>query len=98
MVSLAKIKLSKLNVLFQLGIILIYLMLSTQEKFLFVLETKKYRSVKKNHNYHYQIQTQLHVTKRKECHFFMYSRNRHHNICTTNDDNFWYQKIRSQIH
>ncbi|XP_025190913.1 uncharacterized protein LOC112591340 [Melanaphis sacchari] len=55
-------------------------------------------SLKTNHNYYYQIQTQLHVTKRKKCNFFIYTENWYYNVCITIDDNFWYQKIQSQIH
>ncbi|XP_050065595.1 uncharacterized protein LOC126554579 [Aphis gossypii] len=56
-------------------------------------ENKEVVLLKKNHDYYFQIQTQLHVTKRKLCHFFIFTDNWYYSIQVKYCEQFWNKNI-----
>eukprot|EP00102_Acyrthosiphon_pisum_P008372 XP_003244896.1 PREDICTED: uncharacterized protein LOC100573605 isoform X3 [Acyrthosiphon pisum] len=61
------------------------------------IDKEKCVTLKTNHDYYYQIQTQLHVTKRTKCYFFIFTDNWSYNIIISYDVNFWNTKIKLQL-
>lgn len=61
------------------------------------IENEKCVTLKTNHDYYYQIQTQLHVTKRTKCYLFIFTNNWSYNIIISYDVNFWNTKIKLQL-
>ncbi|XP_022172699.1 uncharacterized protein LOC111035404 isoform X1 [Myzus persicae] len=61
------------------------------------IDDKKCVTLKTNHDYYYQIQTQLHVTNRTKCYFFIFTDNWSYNIVILYDVNFWNTKIKLQL-
>lgn len=53
--------------------------------------------LKQNHDNYFQIQTQLHVTKRTQCNFFMFTENWFYNIKIKYNDNFWNKNIHPRL-
>ncbi|KAJ1519113.1 hypothetical protein ONE63_011354 [Megalurothrips usitatus] len=68
-------------------------------------KTKDYLSVnedgelrlKKNHDFYFQIQGQLHITGRSKCMFHVYSKNWQHTELIERDDQFWAEKMEQQL-
>eukprot|EP00102_Acyrthosiphon_pisum_P008789 XP_003245924.1 PREDICTED: uncharacterized protein LOC100573304 [Acyrthosiphon pisum] len=54
--------------------------------------------LKKNHDYYFQIQTQLHVTKRTLCHLFIFTENWYYSIDIKYCQQFWNKNIQPLLH
>lgn len=53
--------------------------------------------LKKEHNYYYQIQGQMHVSKRKFCYFVVYTANWYKVQIIEYDESFWSNKMVSKL-
>lgn len=53
--------------------------------------------LKKEHNYYYQIQGQMHVSKRKFCYFVVYTDNWSKVQIIEYDESFWSNKMVSKL-
>lgn len=51
----------------------------------------------KNHNYYYQVQGQLHVTRRKKCYFIVWTPKGMEYELIRRDDNFWAVECHEQL-
>lgn len=54
-------------------------------------------NLKRNHNYYYQIQGQLHLTKKEFCYFMVWSNMSFHIEKIERDDDFWNSNMKTQL-
>jgi len=53
--------------------------------------------LKKDHNYYYQIQVQMHVSKRKQCYFVVFTEKWFKVQIIEHDESFWSEKMISKL-
>lgn len=63
----------------------------------FQIDYNKRVILKTNHDYYYQIQTQLRITNITKCCFFIFTNYWYYNIVISYDVNFWNPKIQSLL-